>query len=93
MDGIGGYAGWRWIFLIEGLFTVLVAVWAFWALPGWPEDAQFLTPAERDYNIRRLADDAGPSASNRWNKQTAKLVFGDVKIWLATVGYIGRSHH
>ncbi|KKY20855.1 putative 3-phytase a [Phaeomoniella chlamydospora] len=89
MDGIGGYAGWRWIFLIEGLFTVLVAVWAFWALPGWPEDAQFLTPAERDYNIRRLADDAGPSASNRWNKQTAKLVFGDVKIWLATVGYIG----
>lgn len=26
MDGIGGYGGWRWIFIIEGLVTVLFGI-------------------------------------------------------------------
>jgi hypothetical protein len=29
MNGVGGYAGWRWIFILEGLLTVVVAVVAF----------------------------------------------------------------
>jgi len=31
MDGIGGYGGWRWIFIIEGLMTTVIGVFAkFW---------------------------------------------------------------
>lgn len=29
MNGVGGYAGWRWIFILEGLLTIVVAVVAF----------------------------------------------------------------
>jgi len=32
MNGVGGLAGWRWIFLIEGMFTVVVGVSAFFVL-------------------------------------------------------------
>lgn len=34
MDGVGGYAGWRWIFILEGLFTVIVGILSFWIIQG-----------------------------------------------------------
>ncbi|KAF2184069.1 MFS general substrate transporter [Zopfia rhizophila CBS 207.26] len=39
MDGTGGYEGWRWIFLLEGLATVLMGVAVFWLLPDSPDHA------------------------------------------------------
>lgn len=37
MDGVGGYAGWRWIFIIEGLATVLLSGVCYWCLVDSPE--------------------------------------------------------
>jgi uncharacterized membrane protein len=30
MDGVGGYEGWRWIFILEGIFTVLIGFASYW---------------------------------------------------------------
>ncbi len=49
MDGIGGRPGWAWVFILEGLATVLVAVASFFILQDFPETAKFLTEAERTY--------------------------------------------
>ncbi|KAH7305202.1 major facilitator superfamily domain-containing protein [Stachybotrys elegans] len=54
MDGVGGLEGWRWIFILEGIVTVLVAVWAFYALYDFPETASFLTEEERAFVVFRL---------------------------------------
>ena len=37
----------RWIFIIEGILTFIVAVGSFWMLYDYPDTAKFLTPAER----------------------------------------------
>ncbi|KAJ5095329.1 Major facilitator superfamily domain general substrate transporter [Penicillium alfredii] len=54
MDGVGGYAGWRWIFILEGLLTVVVALVAPFAIHDCPETATFLTDAERQFVIHSL---------------------------------------
>lgn len=36
MSGLGGYRGWRWIFIIEGILTVVLGISAFWLLPDSP---------------------------------------------------------
>lgn len=54
MDGVGGLEGWRWIFILEGIVTVLVAFWAFYALYDFPETAGFLTEEERAFVVFRL---------------------------------------
>lgn len=82
MDGIAGYAGWRWIFILEGLATVVVASFSFWIIPDWPQTAKFLKPEERELLLQRLALDTEDANMDHWNKKTAKRVFGDVKIYL-----------
>ncbi|KAJ5155735.1 Major facilitator superfamily domain general substrate transporter [Penicillium capsulatum] len=54
MDGVGGYAGWRWIFILEGLLTVVVALFAPFTIHDSPETATFLTEEERRFVIHSL---------------------------------------
>ncbi|THH06942.1 hypothetical protein EW145_g3739 [Phellinidium pouzarii] len=62
MDGIGGKPGWAWIFIIEGLFTVVIAIASFWVVQDFPETAKFLTEEERAFVINRLQSDQQHSA-------------------------------
>jgi MFS family permease len=82
MDGIAGYAGWRWIFILEGIFTVIVAIAAYWIVPDWPETAKFLKPEERELLIARLAMDVEGANMSHFDKTAAKRIFSDVKIYL-----------
>ena len=54
MDGVAGLQGWRWIFILEGIATVLVAIAAFFVLQDFPETAKFLTNEERAFVVHRL---------------------------------------
>ncbi|KAL8397215.1 hypothetical protein RB594_004073 [Gaeumannomyces avenae] len=59
MSGVGGLAAWSWIFILEGLLSILVSFTAPWAIHDYPSEASFLTPAERDEVQRRLRADSG----------------------------------
>ncbi|GAA5959743.1 hypothetical protein JCM8115_004847 [Rhodotorula mucilaginosa] len=50
----GGLPSWAWIFAIEGIFTVIVGVTAYWWVPGYPKDATFLNEREHAILIDRL---------------------------------------
>ncbi|KAL1862342.1 hypothetical protein Plec18170_001168 [Paecilomyces lecythidis] len=89
MAGIGGYDGWRWIFIIEGLATVVIAISSKFLIPDWPETAKFLNEEEHALLLRRLASDHGEATMNRLDKSSAKRAFSDVKIYLGTIMYLG----
>ncbi|GIZ48086.1 hypothetical protein CKM354_001116000 [Cercospora kikuchii] len=38
LDGQRGLKGWQWLFLLEGVFTILIGVLMFFCLPGSPDD-------------------------------------------------------
>ena len=57
MDGVGGIAGWKWLFIIEGIPAALLGIAAFWVLPDGPEDATFLTEDERRLVRARIASE------------------------------------
>lgn len=47
MDGLGGYEGWRWIFLIEGLASVIAGCVSLFLLPDTPAlSSKWLEPEE-----------------------------------------------
>ncbi|GAA5836663.1 hypothetical protein JCM11251_002690 [Rhodosporidiobolus azoricus] len=63
MDGVGGKAGWRWIFYLEGAVTVLFGFALYFLLPATPSQARFLTPEQKAHVERRLRLDS-PAGSN-----------------------------
>ncbi|GAB7364888.1 hypothetical protein MBLNU230_g5679t1 [Neophaeotheca triangularis] len=92
MDGLGpnNYAGWRWIFILEGGLTVLVSFIFFFTLPDFPEESKWLSPEERHYVSARLRADQGSSARER--KITLRdigNVFKDYKVVVAGFMYFG----
>ncbi|KAJ6016122.1 hypothetical protein N7540_010713 [Penicillium herquei] len=91
MDGIGGLAGWRWIFIIEGLFPVAcsIAVWFF--LPDTPETAHFLTEEEKAFIINRLKVETGADNTDKLGWSSIKDTLMDWKIYAMTVIYQGVS--
>ncbi|KAM0709966.1 hypothetical protein Q7P35_002328 [Cladosporium inversicolor] len=89
LDGLGGYGGWRWIFIIEGIITCGVAVVSKWLIPDWPETAKFLNDDERTLLIARLSVDVADAKMNRLDGPARKRVFGDWKIYCGVIMYIG----
>ncbi|KAK1143983.1 hypothetical protein N8T08_005892 [Aspergillus melleus] len=89
MNGLAGYSGWRWIFIIEGLATVVLAIIAKFIIVDWPESAKFLTETERALLIRRLAEDQGAARMNRLDRKSLKRVFSDPKVYLGPIMYFG----
>lgn len=61
MQGLRGYNGWRWIFIIEGVITCVVSFFWFFAIPDFPEEAKWLTEEERAFVKEKLARDVGKS--------------------------------
>ncbi|KAA8651940.1 uncharacterized protein ATNIH1004_000839 [Aspergillus tanneri] len=89
MDGLAGYSGWRWIFIIEGLATIVAAVISKFIIVDWPETASFLTEDERALLLRRLSEDQGEAKMNRLDKRSVAWIFTDPKIYLGPIMYFG----
>lgn len=96
LDGRSGLQGWQWIFLIEGLIPVALALGIWKVLPDSPETANFLTQPERDLLVRRLANDTSSGAGQTTNndkidKSHIMAGLSDWKIWAATVIFWGNT--
>lgn len=60
IDGIRGYHAWRWVFILEGLATVVIGIIEFAFVPDFPEAVSWLTEEERSFVIARTGTDKHP---------------------------------
>ncbi|KAF5361251.1 hypothetical protein D9758_010304 [Tetrapyrgos nigripes] len=57
MDGIGGKSGWRWIYILEGIFSTLVGILGFYLVPNTPDDLKYLSARQKWLIVSRLQQD------------------------------------
>ncbi|GAB0137837.1 hypothetical protein EsDP_00006090 [Epichloe bromicola] len=102
MDGTAGLEGWRWIFILEGIVTVLVALAAFFLIHDFPETAKFLTEEERAFVVHRLKYQGQAETGDAEGQGTAQVeqaeefewkyvwqAFKDWQIWVNIFVYWG----
>ncbi|KAI5860846.1 putative allantoate permease [Durotheca rogersii] len=86
MDGIQGLSGWRWIFILEGILTVLVAVAAFFGVSDFPEDAGWLTGMEKEFVLKRTRAQEDGEPEKITGRDVADF-FKDPKNYLGALMY------
>lgn len=86
MNGLQGYEAWRWVFILEGLFTFAFGLAAWCIIPAFPQDATFLNEDERTMLLNRLRHDRGNEKTGFEGVNWIKLLT-DWKIWSFTLIY------
>ena len=90
MDGVGGKPGWAWIFILEGLETVVAGAASFFIIQDFPDTASFLSEAERAMVIRRLqGDDQFSAGGEKFKLQSITRSLKDWKTWLGSMHDLG----
>jgi len=65
LNGVAGIAGWKWLFVGEGVPSILLGLMVFWVLADDPASAKWLPEDERGWLIETLeAERAGISAAH-----------------------------
>ncbi|MEJ8848933.1 MFS transporter [Variovorax rhizosphaerae] len=63
MDGLNGWHGWQWMFLVQGLPAAFLGIALYWWLDDKPEQAKWLTGAEKNLLRYNLETDTDKSAN------------------------------
>lgn len=87
LNGTRGLSGWRWLFIIDGLITVPIAVYGFIFFPDTPSttSAFYLNPKERALAIARVPD---VPERKPWDLSFVKRIitswywYGFVMLWI-----------
>ncbi|HEU5133586.1 MAG TPA: MFS transporter [Steroidobacteraceae bacterium] len=78
------WPGWRWMLLVEGAPTLLLAVASLWLLPDSPRNASWLSADERQWLESEISREAEGHA-----KSSSGLPLGNYRLWIAGACWFG----
>ena len=88
MDGFLGLAGWRWLFLLEGLPAVILGITCLFYLDDGPAHANWLTEDEKREIASRLERDRGLEQTDA-TKRSILGQLGSRNVVLLSAAYFG----
>jgi sugar phosphate permease len=92
MDRMGGVAGlrnWEWLYLLEGLPSVVVGILVLLYLDDGPERASWLSAEQKALIARRLAEEEAVKAADGRHAQRVGEVFRNPAVWVLSLIYFG----
>jgi predicted MFS family arabinose efflux permease len=86
MQGMGGLRGWEWLFLLEGIPSVIVGCLVFVFLPDGPRHAPWLDEREKEFIIQEVKlDDAAKDELGKGHSLWD--AFSDYRVWCLALVY------
>jgi len=89
VSNVGGLTGWQWLFVLEGIPSVLVGIVAMFYLDDGPQQAEWLPPAEREFLAQRIAEDEAIKRRRGYFHHTLADAFKSPQVWLLCLVYFG----
>jgi hypothetical protein len=86
MNGVAGMAGWRWLYIIEGLVTIIFAIICYFLIPDSPETAYFFN--DEDKLVMKQRAERAKSYSTMTghpSKQDIRLALTDWKVYVSGI--------
>ncbi len=86
--GKQGLAGWQWLFILEGLPSLVVGIFVLFFLDNGPSDARWLSPEEKEILLKRLEEEQRQKET-REHGRTLGDAFRSGKVWVLSAVYFG----
>jgi hypothetical protein len=88
LQGVGGLNSWRWIYIIEGIVTIVLSIILVFLVADWPTQAKWLSADEKRLLIaRQVVEDGGLARMDRLDRPALKRILTDWKIYSAIIIY------
>ncbi|KAI8931058.1 hypothetical protein NX059_012069 [Plenodomus lindquistii] len=89
LNGVHGYAGWQWLFIMDGVISLPICLAGYFLLPDLPENTRafYLTEDDRALAKDRMAK-VGRAPRGRLGLSAFKRIFGRWHVYLLTIAYI-----
>jgi len=86
-DGSGGWAGWRWLFVLEAAPSVVLGLVLLRVLPDAPSGATWLSPAQRAHVAERVRAEAEHTSTAR-TAHSVRAAFAEPRTWALAFVYL-----
>ena len=86
MHGVLGFAGWRWLYFVEGIPAVLLGFVVLKYLPDGVRDAKWLSAAQGEWLDKTIAEESARAPGGHgagW-----RCAFSDGKVWLLSLFWL-----
>jgi len=84
-DEAFGMHGWQWLFLLEGIPSIVLGTIVLFTLTDQPSEAQWLEPAERDWLVERMSREEAERKQTHGADKLGALLNG--RVWLLIAIY------
>ncbi|KAI0482282.1 MFS general substrate transporter [Xylariaceae sp. FL0804] len=87
LDGHGGLPAWRWVFIIDGVLTVVIALYGMVFFPDTPDKTRafYFTPDERARCVERMAEDGVEEETRRFSWRLLARALRTWQLYVLTV--------
>ncbi|KAK9458960.1 major facilitator superfamily domain-containing protein [Lipomyces oligophaga] len=88
LNGVNGYSGWQWLFIVDGCISLPVALAGFIAIPDFPENTRaiYLTERDRHYSMKRMSE-VGKKGLQKMTRKRFIRIFGSWRFWAFITPY------
>ncbi|KAF6751159.1 major facilitator superfamily domain-containing protein [Ephemerocybe angulata] len=91
LKGKGGLNGWQWIFVLEGILTILLGVLTWMFVPDFPDKARFLNDNQRKMILDRIEADRADSMPDKMTRQKFFAAFFDPLTWSFAIMFMAST--
>ncbi|KAH6657660.1 major facilitator superfamily domain-containing protein [Truncatella angustata] len=90
LNGVHGHSGWRWLFLVDGIITLPLAVMGFFFFPNLPQSGNktwWITEEEHVLSIKRMQA-VNRAGKAKWTKDKIKGIVLSWQFYLLPLLYV-----
>jgi D-galactonate transporter len=91
MSGMGHLAAWQWLFLVEGIPSVIAGLITLYFLTDKPSKAGWLTEDEKKLVLLRLEEEEELKKKASQAKHRLMDAFRSAPVWLLSLAYFGMT--
>ncbi|KAL1853197.1 hypothetical protein VTK73DRAFT_9057 [Phialemonium thermophilum] len=88
MNGKHGLAGWRWLFIMDGVISIPIALWGVFAIPDLPHTTKafYWTEEDKKYGVERI-EKIGRGRPRPLTWRVVVGVFSNWRLWAFILPY------